>query len=63
MFFIDTRDRFVTTEEILLAIWDEYTTNETVRQYIYKLRKKLYTNQKKLQFVNSPKRYWIHFNW
>jgi DNA-binding response OmpR family regulator len=36
MFFIDTRDRFVTTEEILLAIWDEYTTNETVRQYIYK---------------------------
>ncbi|WP_052497740.1 MULTISPECIES: helix-turn-helix domain-containing protein [unclassified Bacillus (in: firmicutes)] len=51
MFFIDTRDRFVTTEEILLAIWDEYTTNETVRQYIYKLRKKLYTNQKNFNLL------------
>ncbi|HDX9612660.1 helix-turn-helix domain-containing protein [Bacillus toyonensis] len=51
MFFINMREKFVTTEDILLAIWDEYTTTETVRQYIYKLRKKLYTSQKNFNLI------------
>lgn len=45
MFLIKNRGRFVTTEQILHTIWDEYTGPETARQYIYKLRRKLKTDK------------------
>lgn len=41
MFFVKNRYRFVSIQHILLTIWDEYTTPENARQYIYKLRCKL----------------------
>ncbi|MDR0267470.1 winged helix-turn-helix domain-containing protein [Paenibacillus sp.] len=41
MYFQKNKGRFVTVDQILLAVWDEYTTPENVRQYVYKLRQKL----------------------
>ncbi|MGE7217430.1 winged helix-turn-helix domain-containing protein [Priestia koreensis] len=41
MYFIENRSRFVNIEEILHTVWDQYTTPENARQYIYKLRIKL----------------------
>lgn len=42
LFLIENRTRFVTIEEILHSVWDPYTSPETARQCIYKLRKKLH---------------------
>lgn len=44
-FFLENRGRFVTIKEILLTVWDEYTSPENARQYIFKLRRKLYAKQ------------------
>ncbi|GIQ69342.1 hypothetical protein DUZ99_17250 [Xylanibacillus composti] len=35
------RGQYVPTEELIAAVWDEYTASDAVRQYIYRLRKKL----------------------
>lgn len=40
-YFLKNKGKFVTVDQILLAVWDEFSTPENVRQYIYKLRKKL----------------------
>ncbi|MBO8162774.1 MAG: winged helix-turn-helix domain-containing protein [Brevibacillus sp.] len=44
-YFLENRGRFVTIKEILLSVWDEYTSPENARQYIFKLRRKLYSEQ------------------
>lgn len=41
LYFLENKGRFVTVDQILRAVWDEYTTPENVRQYVYKLRQKL----------------------
>jgi DNA-binding response OmpR family regulator len=41
IFFLNNQGRFVTVEQILHSVWDEYATPENVRQYVYKLRRKL----------------------
>ncbi len=35
------RGQYVATEELIAAVWDEYTGSDAVRQYVYRLRKKL----------------------
>ncbi|UFJ42452.1 helix-turn-helix domain-containing protein [Brevibacillus humidisoli] len=44
-YFLKNRGRFVTIKDILLSVWDEYTSPENARQYIFKLRRKLYSKQ------------------
>ncbi|GAA4726297.1 winged helix-turn-helix domain-containing protein [Brevibacillus fulvus] len=51
MYFIKNQGRFVTTEQILHNIWDEYTGPETARQYIYKLRRKLKTDKHSFSLI------------
>ncbi|TYS60639.1 helix-turn-helix domain-containing protein [Bacillus infantis] len=44
MYLVKQRGNFVTIEQILLSVWDEFSSPENARQMIYKLRKKLYRN-------------------
>ncbi|MFD2673341.1 winged helix-turn-helix domain-containing protein [Marinicrinis sediminis] len=55
------RGRFVSTEEIRLAVWDEYASSDTVRQYIYRLRKKLSSSNGQGSFIQHRKGmgYWL----
>ncbi|GLI08274.1 hypothetical protein YDYSG_43040 [Paenibacillus tyrfis] len=44
-FLLRRRGRFVSTEELLRGLWDEYTGSDMPRQYIYRLRGKLRTEK------------------
>lgn len=42
-FLLERRGRFVTTEELVHGLWDEYASPDLLRQYVYRLRRKLQT--------------------
>jgi DNA-binding winged helix-turn-helix (wHTH) protein len=44
-FLFERKGQFVTTEQIQSALWDEYTSSDLIRQYIYRLRKKLHNDR------------------
>jgi DNA-binding winged helix-turn-helix (wHTH) protein len=45
MYFVKNRGQFVTIEQILFSVWDEFASPDNARQIIYKLRKKLHRNK------------------
>lgn len=42
-FLLERRGRFVTTEELVHGLWDEYASPDLLRQYVYRLRRKMQT--------------------
>lgn len=44
LLLLRSKGKYITTEDILQQVWDEYTAPEIVRQYVLKLRKKLFSN-------------------
>ncbi len=41
LYLWNRRGRFVGVDEIMGALWDEYASSDSLRQYIYRLRKKI----------------------